>query len=149
MSGSGGQGARQAASAGDVANFLTRFIEAMDRLGGLTLWANSKNKAFEDSTGFTKKDAEEVVRKLGHKNYTKGPEQDDDSNRPVGEVWVFNTEYFGEKIYLKLKLSGSAGGYGEAVCLSFHEPEREMTTPLKTNGRGTPNQTRIPGRHGR
>jgi hypothetical protein len=149
LSGSGGQVARPKASAGDVEAFLCLFIETMDRTGGLTLWANQKNKAFEDRTGFIKQDAEDLVRLLGHKNYNKGPEGDDNPTRPQGQVWVFHTEYLGEPIYLKLKLVGTAGSPTQAACLSFHEPEREMKTPLKVNGRGNMAPARRQGRHGR
>ena len=149
MSGSGGQVARRTASAGDVADFLRRFIETMDRTGGVNLWPTRKNKAFEDRTGFTAREAEDAVRQLGYKNYSQGPENDDDPKRAPGEVWMFHTEYFGEPIYMKLKLLGPTPNHTEAACLSFHEPERPMRTPLKVNGRGSATPTRKQGRNGR
>lgn len=103
MSGLGGGVAGQTASAGDVADFLRRFIETMDRTGGVNLWPTRKNKAFEDATGFTAREAEDAVRQLGYKNYSQGPENDDDPNRPAGEVWIFHTEYFGESIYRRIQ----------------------------------------------
>lgn len=148
MSGSGGQVARPTASAGDVADFLRRFIETMDRAGGVNLWPTRKNKAFEDMTGFMAREAEDAVRQLDHKNYSQGPEDDDDPNRAPGEVWIFHTEYFGEPIYLKLKLLGLTPNHTEAACLSFHEPERLMKTPLKVNGRGSATPAKKQGRNG-
>jgi hypothetical protein len=125
---------------------LRRFIETMDRTGGLNLWATHKNKAFQDRTGFTIREAEDAVRQLGHKNYSQGPEDDDGPNRAPGEVWMFHTEYFGEPLYMKLKLLGSTPNHTEAACLSFHEPERPMKTPLKVNGRGSATPARNHGR---
>lgn len=116
--------------------------------GVLNLWPNQKNRAFEDRTGFITNDAEQVVRRLNYKDYSQGPEDDDNPTRPEGKVWVFRTEYFGESIYLKLKLVGTAGSHTEAACLSFHEPEREMKTPLKVNRQRTAPQAKRPGRHG-
>lgn len=136
------------ASAGDVADFLRRFIETMDRTGGINLWSNKKNKAFENRTGFIKSDAEEVVRSLGYKDYSQGPEDDDNPARPDGTVWVFQSEYFGELIYLKLKLVGTTGNHTEAACLSFREPEREMRTPLKMKRGNVASSTKRRGRHG-
>lgn len=149
MSGSGVWPARPTALAGYVADFLRRFIETMDRTGGVNLWPTRKNKAFEDATGFTAREAEDAVRQLGYKNYSQGPENDDDPNRPAGEVWIFHTEYFGEPIYMKLKLLGLAPNHTQAACLSFHEPERPMKAPLKVNGRGSATPAKKRGRNSR
>lgn len=134
MSGQGGAPSGSKSSAGQVAGFLERFIEVMDK-NGLDIWTTVKNKKFEADTGFIASDAEDVIKALSHKNYNDGPQADDNPNRDPGEVWTFNAELLGEGIYLKLKLEG-ANGSQKAACLSFHEPERPMETPLKVNGRG-------------
>lgn len=127
---------------------MRRFIETMNRTCGINLWPTRKNKVFEDDTGFTASDAERAVHQLGYENYSQGPENDDDPTRVQGEVWIFHTEYFGEPIYMKLKLLGPKPNHTQAACLSFHEPERPMKEPLKVNRRGSATPTKKRGRNG-
>lgn len=119
------------ASPGDVDGFLIRFRAAM-QANGLTIWNARKNTDFMLEHGFIDADVEAAILDLRHYHYNSGPMDDDDARRANGQVWVFHTEYAGIPIYLKLKLVGPAHTPGETACLSFHEPEREMKTPMKT-----------------
>lgn len=145
MDGSGGGTEIPHASAGDVEAFLGRFKIAMDA-NGLNLWKSKKSQDFMLEHGLTAAHVQEAIRELGYRQYHRGPMPDDDPSRARGEVWVFQTEYFGLEVYLKLKLVGPAGSPHQAACLSFHEPARGMTTPLKINGRGPSRPTRRKGR---
>lgn len=128
-----------------VGSFLTRF-KAVMKAHGLTIWKRQKNQDFMVEHGFTAIDVKEAIQKLDYRNYHRGPEPDNDPDRPPGEVWIFYSERFGIELYMKLKLASPANSTHAAACLSFHEPEREMTTPLKVNGRGPSRPTMRKGR---
>ncbi|GEO42062.1 hypothetical protein SAE02_62100 [Skermanella aerolata] len=120
---------RYVAPEADIAAFLRRFREAMET-HGLDLWPTPKNRKFEDDTGFTKADAELLVRSLRVIDYATGPEPDDNAARSSGEVWVFGREFEGIDLYLKLKLQFSphVGGTPSA-CMSFHPQEYPLKQP--------------------
>lgn len=120
--------AKHVATLQEITAFLRRFVGAMDQYG-LDLWPNTKNKAFEDEAGFTKADAELLVRMLRPIDYSKGPEPDSDSTRPAGEVWVFGREFEGTEMYVKLKLETPSVSVIPSVCLSFHPEERPLGRP--------------------
>jgi hypothetical protein len=113
----------------EIAAFLRRFREAMD-IYGLDLWPTTKNRKFEDDTGFTKSDAELLVRSLRTIDYSMGPEPDDNADRSPGEVWVFGREFEGTDLYVKLKLEVRTHVNGTpSVCMSFHPQERPLERP--------------------
>ncbi len=141
----GGASVGQNASASEVEAFLRRFKAVMEA-SGLNLWDRGKNDSFMSKNGFLHADVEDAIRRLRDRNYHRGPMPDDNPSRASGEVWVFQTEHLGFDVYLKLKLVGPAGSPQEAACLSFHEQEREMTTPLQVSGRGPLRPTRRRGR---
>lgn len=121
--------ARYIAPERDVADFLRRFWDAMG-VYGLDLWPNTKNNAFEVDTGFTKDDAELLVRSLRTIDYSFGPEDDDNPNRPPGEVWKFSREFEGTDMYVKLKLEYQPYvSIIPSACMSFH-PQDPNKRPL-------------------
>src|SRR4051794_10425082 len=101
----------------------------MDR-HGLDLWLTGKNVAFLESEGFLKADAELLVRRLHPRDYSSGPEPDDDARRPAGEVWKFYTEFEGYDLYVKLKLELPECNSVPSICMSFHPAEAAMRRPL-------------------
>lgn len=115
------------ATEAEVSAFLRRFRLAM-KTSKLLIWATEKNQKFLTDSGFTNEDIEVVLRSLVPKDYSAGPQPDNNPNRPMGEVWKFSREYEGYQMYIKLKLDPQTS-LPVAECLSFHEAEREMPQP--------------------
>lgn len=117
------------ADATEVKAFLGEFCRvAADT--GLTVWPTEKNEAFLLEAGFTRDDVHHMVKRLDPRNYSSGPEPDDNPSRRPGEVWKFSFEYLGFELYMKLKLSVGVN-LSSAECLSCHERERNMAEPLR------------------
>lgn len=74
--------------------------------------------------GLTVQDAKEVIVALTERQYSRGPDMDDDGSN--GEIWVFAADIDGVQTYIKLKFDGS-----EAKCLSFHPASYRMPMPYK------------------
>ena len=120
------------ASESEVRAFLERFLQAADLHGIDFKDERPKNKAFLGDTGFIRSDLTQVVEGLSHKNYSDGPDPDHDSSKPAGEVWKFSAEFAGYELYIKLKLIFVPNsGQISSLCLSFHEQEAPMRTPLR------------------
>jgi len=118
------------ATAAEVDAFLITYKAAAKQFG-ITWWPTKANQKYMNDSGNTKKDVDDIIKKLESKNYNKGPEPDNSSSRPVGDVWVFEREYEGFQLYIKLKLLKDTGLPEPVVCMSFHEEERSMKTSLK------------------
>ena len=120
------------ATEAEVSAFLERFLEAAER-HGVDFWSERpKNRQFMNDSGFTKDDILPVLKSLDYANYNDGPDPDRNSSRPAGEVWEFSREFMGYDLYVKLKLiSLPTTGAIPSICMSFHEQEAPMRTPLR------------------
>lgn len=112
----------------EVEEFLTAFKAGVGT-EVFTVWTTAKNDAFLLESGFTNRDIEVIVRSLAVKDYSSGPEDDDKADiRGIGEIWVFSKEYEGFDLYVKLKRAN--GKVALCECLSVHEAEFPMKTPM-------------------
>lgn len=80
--------------------------------------------------GLTRKNQEDIVLGLAVDDYCEGPEPDDSGD---GVVWVFGSAHGGQPLYVKLKLMVD-GPTSRLKCLSFHEPEWQLSYPLRKGG---------------
>ena len=119
------------ATEADILAFLVRFRQTA-ATHGLFIWSTGKNNDWLLETGFTNDDVESVVKGLTPRDYSSGPQPDDDATRPIGEVWKFQREYEGYELYVKLKLRH---GMPVAECVSCHEAESEMRQPHRRTRR--------------
>ncbi len=121
---------RTRSSEAEVGAFLRLYVEAIERQPTFDIWHNSKNEAFLYDSGFTQRDIVLVIKALKVAHYSWGPEPDVDASRPLGEVWMFWSEYEGYELYVKLKLEGvGTDQVRAAVCMSCHEPDFEIDRP--------------------
>lgn len=118
------------ATVAEVEAFLKAYRDAAEQFG-ITWWNTAENKKYMNESGNTKEDVKDIIYKLKYKNYNKGPEPDDNAIRPSGEVWVFEVEHEGFELYVKLKLLHVIQSPEPVVCMSFHEQNRNMVTPLR------------------
>lgn len=106
-----------------VNNFLKRFKTKMSS-DGLIFVKRKPNLDSIAKLGFTIAEVERIILSLTEKNYSKGPETDDDGT--AGEIWVFGVSEAGSEIYVKLKLDAAA-----AKCLSFHHSDYPVRLPYR------------------
>jgi len=118
------------ATESEVDAFLVAYKEAVLKFGW-TMWLTEENKRYLNDSGYTKEDNKDFVNRLQTKDYSSGPEPDDDIRRPLGEVWKFQKERDGFDLYIKLKLCDDLTRPEPVVCMSFHETARPMIAPLK------------------
>jgi hypothetical protein len=76
--------------------------------------------------GMTRLQRDEIVDSLVPADYYKGPRPD--AAFGGAEMWEFGKVWRNKEIYIKITM----GVFGAPVlCISFHEPEREMKLPYK------------------
>lgn len=88
----------------------------------------SKTSICMRGLGYTPSDVLEVIRSLEVRHYSEGPKRDD-KGRPH-DLWVFGKIVEGKLIYIKFTVfyeNDTVVG----ICVSFHEPEREMAFPYE------------------
>ena len=88
----------------------------------------SKTSICMRGLGYTPSDVLEVIRSLEVKHYSEGPKRDD-KGRPH-DLWVFGKTVEGKLIYIKFTVFYDDDAV-IGICVSFHEPEREMTFPYE------------------
>lgn len=98
--------------------------------GEVYILDREQNTSLLTEGGFTKQDVVDlIINELNYKDYSKGPEEDDDITKGGGDVWVFNKEIWGFNLYFKLKYIKSIPVLVKII--SIHEATREMKTPYR------------------
>lgn len=90
--------------------------------------AGSKNAQCMIALGYNTSDVLDVLLNLTVKNYSQGP-LPDEKGRPH-DLWVFGKTIEGSQVYIKFTAFFENGAV-TAICVSFHEAEREMDFPYK------------------
>ena len=88
----------------------------------------SKTSICMRGLGYTPSDVLEVIYSLEVRRYSEGPKRDD-KGRPH-DLWVFGKVVEGKLIYIKFAVFYDEGAV-IGICVSFHEPEREMAFPYE------------------
>ena len=110
-----------------VESFLSDFKNLLD-VSGLPIKHRKKNEDLIFRLGLTQKNCLDILYSLSPENYYKGPAPDDLHG---GNYWEFGIEIERELIYIKIKIVTDDYGNEWPVCYSFHDPEFEMSFPLR------------------
>ena len=100
----------------EIADFLKKFKQCAQNKFQFVF--RKKNLDAITSLGITIIVAKEIILGLTPDNYCQGPDQDRD--KPHSNLWVFETDFDGKKLYIKLSDNFS---YDIAKCISFHQKE--------------------------
>lgn len=76
--------------------------------------------------GYTPSDVLAVIHSLEVRHYSEGPKRDDKGRQH--DLWVFGKVVEGKLIYIKFTVFYDNDAV-MGICVSFHEPEREMAFP--------------------
>ena len=88
----------------------------------------SKTSICMRSLGYTPSDVLKVIHSLEVRHYSEGPKRDV-RGRPH-DLWVFGKVVESKLIYIKLAVFYDDDAV-MGICVSFHEPEREMAFPYE------------------
>lgn len=121
----------QMATITEIESFLCDLKKQIKQNNGeVYIVDREQNTSLLTEGGFTKQDVVDlIINELNYKDYSKGPEEDDDITKGGGDVWVFNKEIWGFNLYFKLKYIKSIPVLVKII--SIHEATREMKTPYR------------------
>lgn len=121
----------QIATVNEIESFLCDLkIQIKQNNGEVYIVDREQNTSLLTEVGFTKQDVVDlIINELSYRDYSKGPEDDDDITKGGGDVWVFNKEIWGFNLYFKLKYIKSTPVLVKII--SIHEATREMKTPYR------------------
>ena len=89
----------------------------------------SKNLQTLASLGITRVGAQNRVLALTPEDYSSGPSPD--HKHPGRAVWVFGLFINGTEVYVKVQVISDPPE--RCVCISFHEAERPLGYPLRSD----------------
>lgn len=89
-----------------------------------------KNLDSMAAVGLLPRHVVQQILSLSYKNYLHGPEQEDNPDFPVGELFVFGCVINRIEFFIKLKLYQQGNGEW-CTCLSFHFAEKPNYYPYK------------------
>lgn len=113
----------------DIEAFLKEFSDCWG--GTVVNRQDTRNDETLDKLGLTPVQRAKEVRKLGFRDYFRGPSPD--HKEPNHEWWEFGRMIDGEEVYIKIKVYTSDSGKKLGKCMSFHFPDegKPITYPHK------------------
>ena len=113
----------------EVEEFL-EYARILIEAGRLTFVPRTANIEGMAELGITNREAEAILMRLTSNNYSRGP--DDDHDTDESDVWIFGASVEKTMVYIKLK-TGAAKNGAYVKCLSFHPAHHELNFPLRPN----------------
>ncbi|MGF1436930.1 hypothetical protein ACQUW6_22070 [Bacillus thuringiensis] len=128
------------ATQAQVEDILKKIVDCINRGNDhfILLAQRDKNEATLLELGFRPADVRRIVEEeLTYEDYYRGPNSNGSSNVPPrlrsSDMWEFGKIVTGNKtmeVYIKFSfIEDSDGPF--TCCVSFHEPDRTITYPLK------------------
>ncbi len=113
----------------EIEAFLKEFSNCWD--GTVVNRQDPRNDKTLDKLGLTPVQRAKEVRKLGFRDYFRGPSPD--HKEPTHELWEFGRMIDDEEVYIKIKVYISDSGKKYAKCISCHFPDegKPLTYPYK------------------
>lgn len=113
-----------------VTLFLLSFKQAASSGTTHFVFANRRiNRDAMARLGLQVHQIKEIIFELESEDYFNGPSPDE--NLKDCEVWEFGKIIDGVEVYIKLQVR-ELDAKNVAICISFHEAEREIRYPFKT-----------------
>ncbi|MDD2387389.1 MAG: toxin [Bacteroidales bacterium] len=115
------------ATRNEVEKYLTDLKQKI-KFFGILIWDDrSKNRQALLDLEISPSQRKDEILKLQPENYMQGPI--DEKMHGILPMWVFGTMIKGKEVYIKVSMGVENS---QAVCISFHVAEFEMSYPLKT-----------------
>lgn len=111
----------------EIEQYLTDLKQKI-KIFGILIWdERGKNRQALLDLEITPNQRIEEILKLSVENYIQGPL--DEKMHGILPMWVFGIMLKGKEIYVKVSMGVENT---QAVCISFHVAEFEMSFPFKT-----------------